>query len=324
MELREAVRRALALQTGFYGPSGSGKTLSALLFAAGLAGPGGKVAVIDTERGRASLYAKNKRLMEALPQGYKVLELDQPYHPDRFIQALDILENDGTKVALVDSESDMWDGPGGCSSIAEDNKNRWNKPKRLLKKYKTRVALSDMHVISLFKAQEKTKLIEKKDSPDGKEHHIPLGMLPVAEKNAFYPLLLGWSIDPKTHLATEVKDFDELRHLFKEPKLITKEDGEKVRLWNEGGEPMDPTEQLQKRARAAADDGMKSYSAFFQSITAAQRKLLAATTHDKNKEHADGVDAERQEREAMEREDELPMPDLEQSAAVGGFSGGAL
>lgn len=316
MELKDAVRRALALQIGFYGPSGSGKTLSALLFAAGLAGPGGKVAIIDTERGRASLYAKNKRVMEALPQGYKVLELDQPYHPDRFMKALDVLEAAGTKVALVDSETDMWEGPGGCTDIAEQNKNRWNKPKQLLKRYKTRISLSDMHVISLFKAQEKTKLIEKRDSPDGKEHHIPLGMLPVAEKNAFYPLLLGFSIDPKTHLATEVKDFDELRYLFKEPKLITKEDGEKVRLWNMGGEQVDGNEQLKKRARAAADGGMKTYLEFFQSITPAQRKVLAATTHDANKEHADGVDAERQEREAMEREGEdLPMPDPEPVAA---------
>lgn len=316
MELKDAVRRALALQIGFYGPSGSGKTLSALLFAAGLAGPGGKVAVIDTERGRASLYAKNKRVMEALPQGYKVLELDQPYHPERFMKAIDVLERAGTKVALVDSETDMWEGPGGCTDIAEDNKNRWNKPKQLLKRYKTRIALSDMHVISLFKAQEKTKIIEKRDSADGKEHHIPLGMLPVAEKNAFYPLLLGFSIDPKTHLATEVKDFDELRHLFKEPKLITKEDGEKVRLWNMGGEQVDGNEQLKKRARAAADEGMKAYLDFFQSITPAQRKVLAATTHEANKEHADGVDAERQEREAMEREGEdLPMPDPEPVAA---------
>lgn len=302
MELKDAVRRALPLQIGFYGPSGSGKTMSALLFAAGLAGPNGMVAVIDSERGRASLYADNKRVQAALPQGYKVLEIENPYHPERFVQALDMLEAAGTKVALVDSESDLWDGPGGCTDIAEQNKNRWNKPKLFHKRYKTRVALSGMHVISLFKAQEKTKLIEKKDSPDGKEHHIPLGVQPVCEKNAFFPLLLGFSVDPKTHLSTAVKYHEDLGHLFKDPKLITKEDGEKVRLWNESGLPIDQNEQLQKRARAAADEGMASYSAFFKSLTPAQRKFLADTTHGTNKSHADGVDAARQEREAIEKE----------------------
>src|SRR4051812_45383110 len=120
LQIKKAERRALPLQIAFYGPSSSGKTMSALMFAAGLVN-GGKVAVIDTERGRASLYADNKKVLSVLPNGFDVVELDQPYHPKRFIEALNLIENSGYKACLIDSMSDAWDGPGGCTDIAEEN-----------------------------------------------------------------------------------------------------------------------------------------------------------------------------------------------------------
>lgn len=291
LEIKKAVRRALPLQIGFYGPSGSGKTMSALLFAAGLAGPNGKVVVIDTERGRASLYSDNQRVMDALPQGYDVVELDQPYHPKRFVEAIDICETAGYSVCLIDSESDSWDGPGGCADITEDNKGRWNKAKLFNKRMKTRIALSDMHVLSLFKAQEKSKIIEG-PLKNGKktEEVISLGVLPISEKNAFFPLLLGFSVDPKTHLSTAVKYHEDLGYLFKEPKLITKDDGDKVRIWNEGAKPLGANEQLIKRARSAADEGTAAYETFFKALTPALRKALLPT-HEENKRIAKEVDA---------------------------------
>jgi len=291
LEIRKAVRRALPMQIGFYGPSGSGKTMSALLFAAGLAGPNGKVVVIDTERGRGELYADNKRVLAALPQGYDVVTLDQPYHPKRFVEAIDLCEKAGYSFCLIDSESDSWDGPGGCSDITEENKGRWNKAKLANKKMKTRIALSDMHVLSLFKAQEKTKIIDKAKSATGKEEVVSLGILPISEKNAFYPMLLGFSLEPNTHLATAVKYHEDLGYLFKEPKLLTKEDGEKVRLWNQGAKPLEPGEQVIKRARVAAEGGTETYRAFFLDLTSAQKKLVQPF-HEENKFIAEQADLE--------------------------------
>lgn len=50
---KKAERKQAKLRLGLVGPAGSGKTFSALQIASGL---GGKVAVIDTERGSASLF----------------------------------------------------------------------------------------------------------------------------------------------------------------------------------------------------------------------------------------------------------------------------
>ena len=55
MRSSKAVRKKAKLRLALTGPSGSGKTLSALLLAKGLGGP---IAVLDSERDSASLYAE--------------------------------------------------------------------------------------------------------------------------------------------------------------------------------------------------------------------------------------------------------------------------
>ena len=289
LEIKKAVRRALPLQLAFYGPSGSGKTFSALLFAAGLS-PDGKVAVIDTERGRASLYADNKRIRAALHNGFDVLELDQPYHPKRYIEAIDTVEKSGYRVCLIDSGSDSWDGPGGCTDIAEQAKGMWNGAKLWNKRMMTRTSLSDMHVIWCLKAQEKTKVVDKAKSASGKQEFIDLGMLPIWEKNNFYPMLLAFSVDPKTHLSMVVKCHDDLWDFFPQPKLITREDGERVRLWNESGRPVDSAEQLRKRARAEAENGTEAYKSFFLGLSKDEKHLLGDAAHAENKRVAEQAD----------------------------------
>ena len=56
---KKAQRSLSKLRLAVQGPSGSGKTYGALMLAKGL---GGKIAVIDTERGSASLYAVLARM----------------------------------------------------------------------------------------------------------------------------------------------------------------------------------------------------------------------------------------------------------------------
>jgi hypothetical protein len=289
------------LQLAFYGPAGSGKTFSALLFAAGLA-PDGKVVVIDSERGRASLYADNKKILSALPQGFDVIELEPPYHPKRYVEAIDIAESSGYKVCLIDSGSDSWDGPGGCTDIAEAAKGMWAGAKLANKRMMARVANSDMHVIWCLKAQAKTKIIDKTKSESGKQEYIDLGVLPIWEKNNFYPQLLAFSVDPETHLSTVKKCHDDLWAFFPEPKLITKVDGERIRRWNESGQPLEANEQLIKRSKAAAEQGMDAYKQFFGRLTAAQRKTLEPY-HAENKATAEKSDRDANATETPRDED---------------------
>ena len=62
MTFVKAQRQRVFLKMAVTGPSGSGKTYGALRLAFGLAGPKGRVAVIDTENGQRQPLCRPRRL----------------------------------------------------------------------------------------------------------------------------------------------------------------------------------------------------------------------------------------------------------------------
>jgi hypothetical protein len=290
-EIKRATRRALPIQAAFIGPQNSGKTWGALMFAAGLV-PGKDICVIETERGRTQMYSDDPDLLKVMPQGFDVIEVGKPYHPQRIIEAMDALESSGKySLGLLDSASDPWDGPGGCTDIAEGLKNMWAVPKLWNKRLLNRMVLSDIHWLVTIKAHDKTKIIDKKESASGKTEYISLGVQPVCEKNFFHPFLLAFEFEPETHLAKVRKYHKGFYDLYKTPHLITPTDGELLRKWNEGAQALaDPHEQLRARAHSAAEDGVEAYRRFWAMITAQQRVILK-TDHEANKALARKVGA---------------------------------
>ena len=107
---KRATKAAAKLRLGLVGPAGSGKTMTALRIAAGL---GGRVAVIDTERGSASLYA-GERGME-----FDVIELDT-YGVERFIEAIKAAAEGGYSTLVIDSLSHAWAGKGGILEFVDN------------------------------------------------------------------------------------------------------------------------------------------------------------------------------------------------------------
>ena len=119
LEFKRAVRKSVPMLVSISGTSGSGKTYSALLLAAGIAGPSGKVGLIDTENGRGEMYADSPGIKAALPNGYLYLRFDPPFTPERYIEHLQAAESAGIAVCIVDSGSHEWEGIGGVSEAAE-------------------------------------------------------------------------------------------------------------------------------------------------------------------------------------------------------------
>ena len=87
------------------GGTNSGKTYSALRLARGIAGPEGKIAVLDTEGGR-TLHLKRDFAFDA-----SVMEA--PFRPERFAEAAEAAERAGYAVLVIDSFSMEWVGIGG-------------------------------------------------------------------------------------------------------------------------------------------------------------------------------------------------------------------
>jgi AAA domain len=288
MEIKKAIRHSVNMIMSISGVSGSGKTYTGLLLAAGLAGPGGKVGFLDTENGRGCMYADSPGIMAALPQGYDTIELSAPFHPLRYIEAIDEFERAGHNVLVIDSGSHAWEGSGGCTDIAEKDKGRWNGAKLANKRLVSRLLNSPMHIVVCLRAREKSKIIPAANGK--KEEVISLGILPVSEKNFPYEMLLSFFVEEKTHLATQVKCPEPLLSLFPAPKLLTKEDGERIREWNDGAPQMNPMEKVFRRARDAAEGGLKAYMDLFGSLTPAQKKALVSGPHAANKALAEQAD----------------------------------
>jgi hypothetical protein len=302
-QVTKAKRRAVPALISLSGTSGSGKTLSGLILAGGLAGPTGKVGMVDAENGRGTLYADNRLVNAAIPNGYEYVEITAPFTPGRYIMALEALEAAGCTVAVIDSTSHEWEGEGGCCDIAETKKLRgmpnWALAKRDHKKFLAYCLSSKMHIIFCLRAREKVKITD-----DSKV--IPQGIQPIAEKNFVFEMLLSLMFDEKTHAYSGIKVPEMLLKAFPDGRLITVEHGVAVREWCDGGQALDPADLLRKRAAAAALGGLQAYGEFFASLPVADKKALQATTHERNKEIAKEVDEEAKREEILSAEADAP------------------
>lgn len=109
----KATKTQKRLRLSLYGVSGSGKTYSALALAKGL---GGKVAVIDTERGSASAYANLF--------SFDTLEMPPPYTPAAYVAAIKAAEAEGYDICIIDSLTHAWSGAGGALEMVDNAAKR--------------------------------------------------------------------------------------------------------------------------------------------------------------------------------------------------------
>lgn len=104
--LKKATKRSTPPKVAIAGPSGSGKTYSALLLAQEMANSENpKIVVIDTERGTSEFYADKF--------DFYVVPLEPPFTPSKYVETIEMLENEGADVIIIDSLSHVWGGQGG-------------------------------------------------------------------------------------------------------------------------------------------------------------------------------------------------------------------
>lgn len=187
-EFRDAVRRNVPLLILVSGGTGSGKTESALRLATGLAG-GDEFALIDTEHGRA--------LHKADDYKFKHADLDEPFTPERYIEALRAADDAGFPVIVIDSGSHEYEGIGGVLDIQMAEFDRmggrdsarmasWIAPKRRHKAFVRELLRTRAHVVMTLRAEDKVDVVK---GADGKTQIVPKaslvgaeGWIPICEK----------------------------------------------------------------------------------------------------------------------------------------------
>src|SRR5512138_1837800 len=166
-EIHPATRESVKALVGFYAKSGAGKTHSALLMMRGLVGPKGRIAVIDTENRRSSIFA------DVIPGGFSVVDLDPPFSAERYWEALEVAEQNSDGI-VIDSFSHVWSGEGGLLDQHESELNRmagedwkkreackmtaWIRPKQAHKRLVERILRLKHPLIVCMRGEEKTHI----------------------------------------------------------------------------------------------------------------------------------------------------------------------
>lgn len=220
---KKAERKQAKLRLALAGPSGSGKTMSALLMAKGL---GGRIAVIDTEHGSASLYADIA--------DFDVLELHAPYSPERYAEAITAAEQAGYSVLIIDSYSHEWTGSGGCLESNEKLAHQkfkgntwaaWNETTPRHRKLTDKILTSPLHIICTMRSKTETVQGEGKKV-------IKLGMKSEQRDGTDYEFTVVLDITHDGHAAIASKDRTKL---FDQPEVISEDTGRRLLAWLNDG-----------------------------------------------------------------------------------------
>jgi hypothetical protein len=266
-QFRPASRENVSLLIGLAGGTGAGKTYSAMRLAKGLAGDR-PFAVIDTEAGRAKHYADDFQFDHG--------DLNPPFRPDAYADAIAAADAAGYPVILVDSFSHEHAGDGGLLDWHEEEFQRlggrdsvkmtaWIKPKMAHKAMVSRLLQVRAHLILCFRAEEKIEIIDDPEKA-GKKKIVPKrtltgadGWVPVSEKTLPYELTVSFLLTAaQPGVPKPIKLPERLRPFFPLDKPVSEETGRQVGEWAAGAiaaAPAAPPEvdALEEEAGALTD-----------------------------------------------------------------------
>lgn len=216
----DAERQNVKARIGLTGPTNTGKTWTALLLAKGLLKSEGaiigndvdwsKICFIDTERKRALFYANN-----GIFGKFKHIEFTPPYHPNDYIEAVQVAESIGAKVIIIDSLTHAWNGTGGVLEIVNEkaqssrSKNTFTEGwggkeggTALQNAMIDRIFASPCHIICTFR--QKMEYVQEKDD-NGKTIVKKLGVKPVQRDDLEYEFDLTLKLNDN-HTADVIKN----------------------------------------------------------------------------------------------------------------------
>lgn len=265
MQFTKATRKKARLRLALTGPSGSGKTMAGLMIAKGL---GGRLAVLDTEHGSASLYAEPMKLPNGMlfePPDFDALELTAPYSPERYIEAIKSAEAAGYDTLLIDSITHEWSGSGGCLEINDtvaaakfrgNSWSAWNETTPRHRAFIDAMLQSKMHIVVTGRSKTETA---QTDGANGRKQVIKLGMKTEQRDGIEYEFTVVLDLIHAGHYANASKDRTGL-FAGGEPALVSEETGKRLLAWLESGEASpDLAVILNGIATAGTDELLKSH-----------------------------------------------------------------
>ena len=192
---KKATKAAAKLRAAIFGPSGAGKTFTSLRVATGL---GGRIAVIDTERGSASKYSDRF--------SFDVLELEDQ-SIQGYVDAIKMAAAEGYSVLVIDSLSHGWQ-----SLLEEVEKlakakyrgntwSAWSEGTPLQRKLVQAILTFPGHVLATMRSKTEWTTVDN----NGKKTPQRVGLAPEQGKGVEYEFDLLVEISTE-HIANVIKD----------------------------------------------------------------------------------------------------------------------
>lgn len=227
---KRATKAAAKLRAAIFGPSGAGKTFTSLRVATGL---GGRIAVIDTERGSASKYSDRFT--------FDVLELEDQ-SIQGYVDAIQLAADAGYEVLVIDSLSHGWQ-----TLLEEVEKlakakyrgntwSAWSEGTPIQRKLVKAILSFPGHVLATMRSKTEWTTV---DDGRGKKSPQRVGLAPEQGKGVEYEFDLLVEISTE-HIANVIKD----RTGKFQDKLIEKPDerfGRELAAWLADGVPQPQT-----------------------------------------------------------------------------------
>ena len=256
---KKAVREQVWIKVLLSGASGSGKSYSALKLATGIAKKcGGEIAYIGTEGSRDKYYSNEF--------SYDLLQLEDPYTVDKYMQAIDMAVEGGYKVLIIDSMSHEWKWLNDTHDKMPGNSfTNWGKLKPKHRLFMDKVLNSPIHIIATARGKDDWVLEDK----NGKQVPKKVGMGQQQDKDIAYEYTVSLMIEQDTHIASADKDNT---HLFDgRYEVLSEKDGERLYDWANTGDIPAPTKETVKYATAESD-------ASSEDITSIKKEIIQLCT----------------------------------------------
>ncbi len=230
MSFIKATRSGVTPLIGCYGESGSGKTYSALLLARGMAGPNGRVGMIDSESRRGSLYA------DIIAGGYEVNNIESPFTPDSYVKAMEEAFAQKFDVLVIDSMSHEHEGIGGVLDMAAENEHKsgkaglhnWKVPKFEHAKMMQFLLRSPIPIITCIRAKYKTRQAKENGrTVIIKDDHVS----PIQAEDFIFELTAHFEVRPDHTIVVTKCSHPDLLKCFPEKGFITVEHGAMIAAW---------------------------------------------------------------------------------------------
>lgn len=239
---QKAKREQVWLKVLLSGASGSGKSYSALKVATGIAQKcGSSIAYIGTEGSRNKYYADEF--------DYDLLELEEPFECEKYMEAIDVAVKAGYKVLIIDSMTHEWKWLNDLHDKMSGNSfTNWGKLKPRHHRFMDKVLNSPIHIVATARGKDDWVLEDK----NGKQVPKKVGMGQQQDKDISYEYTVSLMIAQDTHIASSDKDNT---HLFDGRfEVLSEKDGERLYEWANKGDVPAPKKETPKYSETTYDE----------------------------------------------------------------------